>query len=916
MIPAAYVWLDELPVTPNGKVDRRALPPPQFRSDAEGYVAPGSPAEQTLAGIWSEVLDATSPGLHDNFFYLGGHSLAAARVISRVRQAFGVDVPLRALFDHPTLSELAAHIETYAPAEAREPIRPRPRGGLCPLSFAQERLWFLDQLSPGAPLYNMPCSLRIDGAIDIAAIEASVNEIVIRHEALRTTFTVVDGRPVQVIAPSLRIPLRIIDLTAVDDRERHTEAMAVGTAETRRPFDLQRGPLIRAAVLRLSSKEHVLLITMHHIVSDGWSVGVLLQELQASYEARSHGRAPDLAELPIQYGDYAVWQREWLQAGVLQEQLAYWREQLAGAPAVLDLPTDRPRPPRRRSRGAYETFALSPALSAALRQFGEHCGATLFMMVLAAWQLVLSRWSGQDDVCVGTPVAGRHRPETEDLIGFFLNNLVMRTRLDGDPSFEDLLGRIREVAFGAFSHQDLPFEKRSPNSRPCAIEHAAVQAFLNVLTFAERAHAAPTAVAESALGGGQAHVDHADNNAMRAARGPRARHLFSPVHLTLYAENRRRRGGTLCPRLRHGPVRRRADEARCFGSSRRSSARQWTVPTKAVGVLLTSVQSQPNGFCLTLADRSTTWRGRVVGPDYLHRTCRTPSRLHRHRRRRGTGHVSRTRQAEWPARPRARSRGSAAATSLCVCGRGCKLAVGTRHPEVRARRSRCSIRNTPLRADGRARARPAACNGADRGRWWSADRAGGRPRGCRRGHPDQPAVVRRRARSARQLRRSRIRGRGQTSSPRRRAWESPLDPAGTPKGIVGRRQGLAHPFLSRGSPHASTSDPDDRFSMLSGLSHDPLQREVFTPLGPRRHNRHPAASHLCRAPDVWRPGLWRATHARRWPISRLHLASSFSRAAEETRPEPRWSTLRRGFLSSAMSCVWCDRGAGRGWPAR
>jgi amino acid adenylation domain-containing protein/non-ribosomal peptide synthase protein (TIGR01720 family) len=326
-----------------------------------------------------------------------------------------------------------------------------------PTSFAQQRLWFLDQLEPGSTAYNLPLSLRLNGELNMAALEAAFNEIVQRHEALRTTFAVVDGQPVQLIAPEMAPGLRFIDLRKMPEREQ--EAIRLAADESRLPFDLERGPLVRATLLRLDECDYVALFTMHHIISDGWSAGILVKEISALYDAFSKGQESPLEELPIQYADYAVWQREWLQGEVLEEQLAYWKRQLAGAPAMLELPTDRLRPAAQRYRGAEQKFALPVSLSESLKAIGQREGATLFMTLLAAFQVVLARYSGQNDISTGTPIAGRTRGETEGLIGFFVNTLVLRTDLSGEPTFRELLSRVREVCLGAYAHQDVPFEK-------------------------------------------------------------------------------------------------------------------------------------------------------------------------------------------------------------------------------------------------------------------------------------------------------------------------------------------------------------------------------------------------------------------------------------------------------------------------
>jgi len=335
-----------------------------------------------------------------------------------------------------------------------------------PLSFAQQRLWFLDQLKPGNSTYNIPAAMRLRGPLNVAALEQSLNEIVRRHEALRTTFASVEGQPIQIISPPEPFTLSIADLRQLPETEREPEARRLATEEARRPFDLAQGPLLRTTLLRLGEEEHVLLLTMHHIVSDGWSMGILFRELSTLYEAFSAGKPSPLPELPIQYADFAVWQLQWLQGEVLEAQLAYWRKQLAGAPSMLELPTDRPRPTVQTYRGDRQSVVLSKTLSEALKALSQGEGVTLFMTLLAAFKALLYRYIGQDDIVVGTPIANRNRVETEGLIGFFVNTLVLRTNLSGNPSFRELLGRVRGVTLEAYAHQDLPFEKLVEELQP------------------------------------------------------------------------------------------------------------------------------------------------------------------------------------------------------------------------------------------------------------------------------------------------------------------------------------------------------------------------------------------------------------------------------------------------------------------
>ncbi len=463
MVPSAFVMLNALPLTPNGKLDRNALPAPDWsRRDLENtFVAPRTPVEEMLAGIWKRVLGIEQVGVHDNFFEMGGHSLLATQLVSRVREAFQIELPLRHIFESPTIAELAEYVEIAQRAAEgvhAPPIQPASRERELPLSFAQQRLWFLDQLEPNSPFYNLSDAVRLTGPFDANAFERALNEIVRRHEALRTTFASVDGRAVQVIAPSLQIPLTITDLRAVPASAREAKAMELAAEEAQRSFDLARGPLLRARLLRMRDDEHIVLLTMHHIVGDNWSSNVLTQEIAALYDAFVNGRSSPLPELSIQYADFAAWQREWLQGDVLEAQLAYWKQQLSGSPPLLELPTDRPRPAVQTFNGAYQTFSLSESLSRAVKALCQTEGATLFMTLLAAFQVLLHRYTGQEDINVGTPIANRNRAEIEGLIGFFVNTLVMRGNLTGEPSFRELLKRVRATALGAYAHQDLPFE--------------------------------------------------------------------------------------------------------------------------------------------------------------------------------------------------------------------------------------------------------------------------------------------------------------------------------------------------------------------------------------------------------------------------------------------------------------------------
>ncbi|HEV2145843.1 MAG TPA: amino acid adenylation domain-containing protein, partial [Longimicrobiaceae bacterium] len=465
MVPSHFVVLDAIPLTRNGKVDRRALPAPEWEETVEGYVAPRTPTEELLCGIWAEVLGVARVGVEESFFELGGHSLLAMQAISRVRQTFGTEVPLRALFEAPTVAEFAACVEALrsagaSPAPPLERV-PREDGAGLPLSFAQQRLWLVDRLDPGSTAYNIPFALRVRGALDVAALRACLDGLVRRHETLRTTFAERGGVPVQVVHAPAPVPLPVLELRGLPAAAREAEAERLAGEEAARPFDLARGPLLRSTLLRLADDDHVLCFTLHHVVSDAWSTEVLVREVSALYGAFSRGEEPAarLPELPVQYADYAVWQRNRFVDEVLKEQVGYWTERLAGAPPLLEIPTDRSRAFGLSPHAGSHPFPLPPELRRGLRALARREGATLFMALLAAWQGLLGRYAGQEDVVVGSPIAGRNRRETEGLIGFFVNMLALRADLGGDPTWTELLGRVREAALGAYDHQELPFER-------------------------------------------------------------------------------------------------------------------------------------------------------------------------------------------------------------------------------------------------------------------------------------------------------------------------------------------------------------------------------------------------------------------------------------------------------------------------
>ncbi|HET8841222.1 MAG TPA: amino acid adenylation domain-containing protein, partial [Ktedonobacteraceae bacterium] len=466
MMPRYMVLLPELPRTSNGKIDRLALPLPSTGTErgVGDQDPPCTPLEQEIATIWARVLHIDPPGRAENFFEIGGHSLTGFQIIARIREQFKIELPLRQIFETPTVEGLA-HILSQSRSRDESAIQLIARDQALPLSFAQQRLWVLEQLNPGTATYNIPLAVRLSGPLDKHALIQSLQAIVARHETLRTTFQVNEGTPTQLIhelpADSSTYP---IDFTLIDARDWAPEQRGQLThlfiqQEASRPFDLTTGPLIRAHLLWLDDTKQVLLLTLHHIISDGWSLGVLARDLGTFYQAFHTGTSPQLPVLPIQYVDYAAWQRQRLQEETLASLLHYWKEQLAELPTVLTLPTDRARPPRQTFNGSNYTFTLSSELTEALRQIGQGEGATLFMTLLATFQILLCRYSGQEDIVVATPIANRSHVDVENLIGFFINTLVLRTNLRGNPSFRTLLQRVRTMALDAYLHQDVPFEQ-------------------------------------------------------------------------------------------------------------------------------------------------------------------------------------------------------------------------------------------------------------------------------------------------------------------------------------------------------------------------------------------------------------------------------------------------------------------------
>ncbi|MEE8583709.1 MAG: amino acid adenylation domain-containing protein [Acidobacteriota bacterium] len=468
MIPAIFVILDEFPLTPNGKVDRKALPD-AAPEKASVYEAPATPAEELLAEIWSEVLEVDRVGRNDHFFELGGHSLLALQALSRIGRTLGADLPVRALFEAPRLADLARRVE-LARGSARipgaAPIERAPSGAKTPLSNAQQRLWFLDQLEPGGTLYNMSAALRLRGPLNLEALEEALNGILQRHQALRSRFPARKGKPSLTVRKWERKSVLLEDLSGLPQEGQEEELAQRLRQEARTPFDLAEEPLLRIRLLRLADGDHLLCLTAHHIVFDGWSLGIFGRELRAIYNARLHGEQPRLPELPIQYADYARWQQEWLQGEEAKRQVRYWREALSGAPAGLELPADRPRQARQSHRGRTLAFSFSPPLLPPLRQLCRQGVSSLFMALAAGFQTLLLRCTGRRDVVLGVPLANRDQAEVQGLIGFFVNSLVLRVRLDGNPTFQELLGRVREACLDGYAHQEIPFEKLVEEIKP------------------------------------------------------------------------------------------------------------------------------------------------------------------------------------------------------------------------------------------------------------------------------------------------------------------------------------------------------------------------------------------------------------------------------------------------------------------
>ncbi len=474
-----YVRIERVPLTENGKVDRVALMRMEERreddeeEEREEEEEERGGIEEVVGGIFEQVLRVERVGRRESFFDAGGHSLLAMLVVIRIQEAFKIDLPLQIIFEKPTVAELAEAIDSRIKGDQgleAPPILPASRSGELPLSFAQQQMWFLAQLMPENPAYNIYAAFDLKGVLDVTIVEQCLNEIIRRHEVLRTNFPIASGQPILCVYPTFSLDLYVEDISDVPESEQADEIVKLTIEEALIPFDLSRDILVRAKLIKKSEQDHTLLMILHHIVADAWTLEVFIREFASLYKAFLNGKPSPLKELPIQYADYAVWQREWLQGEVLEKNLEYWRKQLAGAPEVLALSTDRQRPPIQTFRGAHHFVEipedLAQRLPAELKAIARDNNATMFMTMLAAFNVLLMRYSGQVDIVVGTPIANRTRGEVEPLIGFFVNTLVIRTELSGEPTFKQLLGRVREACVGAYAHQDLPFERLVEELQP------------------------------------------------------------------------------------------------------------------------------------------------------------------------------------------------------------------------------------------------------------------------------------------------------------------------------------------------------------------------------------------------------------------------------------------------------------------
>jgi amino acid adenylation domain-containing protein len=468
MLPASFTVLDQLPLTPNGKIDRKALPAPSI--EIKTGAQPQTPTEDLLAGLWASVLKRQTINRDDNFFELGGHSLLATQLIARIRDRFQIELPMRAVFEHPQLASLATAIEAATGTVRLPPIEVQPDDSPKMLSFAQQRLWFLNQFEENnSATYNMPAALQLSGRLDMAALQQSLLWLLERHASLRTYFPTRKGQAsVQIQEIDQIDVLQIHDLRHLSASDQNEEVQSRANQNAIEPFDLAQGPLFRASLLQLSEQRSVLLLNMHHIISDGWSMGIFIRDFQHAYTAFIQGTQPSQSPLLIQYSDYAAWQRHWFIGSVLQQQVDYWHQQLAGCPELLELPTDKPRPPQQSYQGAHYSHRLSATLLKQVSDLSREQGVSVFMTLLSTFFILLSRYSRQDDLCVGSPIANRTHRQTEELIGFFVNTLVLRSQLKPEPNvkFTDLLQATRKTCLEAYAHQDIPFERLVEQLQP------------------------------------------------------------------------------------------------------------------------------------------------------------------------------------------------------------------------------------------------------------------------------------------------------------------------------------------------------------------------------------------------------------------------------------------------------------------
>ena len=481
MVPTYYVTLDAMPMTPSGKIDRKALPTPEFSAESRTkvYTPATTETEAQLVRIWEDLLNVQPIGIEDNYFDLGGHSLLAMRIVAHVRDEMGVEISVGDIFTALTIAQLAQQIDAHqddAQLDSFMPLNELERGtyaveltsGLIgyPLSPAQLSLWFIDQLEPGKPFYNIPAAYRLTGALDADVLQKSLHTLMQRHESLRTAFASNDGDPVQIVQAEVDLPFTLLDLSAMDPEAAEVEMLAVVEADAKRPFNLEAAPLFRLQLIKKHDSEHILLINMHHIISDGWSFDIYMQELSAVYQAYLAGEDSPLAALPIQYVEFAQWHNEFVNGDSVQKQLDYWQEKLGGAAPVLELPTDRPRPAVQQNQGDIISFAFDPKLTRPLQEISNRAGASMFMTLMSAFKVLLARYTGQEDILVGTPTANRHTVDLENVIGFFINMVALRSDLSGNPTFLDLLAQVRQTALEAYANEDVPFDRLVGMLRP------------------------------------------------------------------------------------------------------------------------------------------------------------------------------------------------------------------------------------------------------------------------------------------------------------------------------------------------------------------------------------------------------------------------------------------------------------------